>query len=175
MITFKKRSRLGNAAVYIDYEHWFYSYNNLYGLTPDLKSYFEDLKKEYKLIHITVFADFSHALISPEYVKLQSIMNCKIVNTQYLGNNKKNMTDFIMLDYIYQSIIDKLKAETYIIFTGDSHFQSVVKYLVQKQKKRVIIYGVKNALSQYLKSAATAVKELPSPADAANARSAEFF
>ena len=58
---------------------------------------------------------------------------------------KKDMTDFIMLDYIYQTAALRPEIGVYILFTGDAHFQSVTKYLAQRLGKEVVIYGVTEA------------------------------
>ena len=55
---------------------------------------------------------------------------------------------------------EKNDDEVYILFTGDAHFTKVVEYLKEKDKK-VIIYGVKFAFSNALKSAATSYVEMP--------------
>ena len=45
------------------------------------------------------------------------------------GYFKKDFTDFIMLDRIYQTAYTKKDIDTYIIFTGDGHFSSAVLFL----------------------------------------------
>lgn len=108
-----------------------------------------------------VFADFSHKGIREELNKLRTVTNT-IIETEQVGlQNKKDMTDFIMLDYIYQYAIEHPDIKNYIIFTGDGHFQAVVKYLVQKLKLNVEIYGTKDAISARLKEAASKTTELP--------------
>ena len=71
------------------------------------------------------------------------------------------MTDFVMLDYIYQYVNEHTDVDTYIIFTGDAHFQSVIKYLRQKHGKTVIVYGIKKTFSNQLKLIASEAIELP--------------
>lgn len=75
------------------------------------------------------------------------------------------MTDFIMLDRLYQTAAEDTGPDTYILFTGDGHFQPVTRYLTQKKKKQVIVYGVQNAFSAQLKAAATQYIEYPYPAE----------
>ena len=65
--------------------------------------------------------------------------------------------------YIYQYADQNKKTGTYIIFTGDGHFQSVTKYLLQK--KHVIIYGVTDSISRQLRDAASEVRELPTDSE----------
>ena len=75
------------------------------------------------------------------------------------------MSHFVMLDYIYQAAALRPQISTYILFTGDGHFQSIVKYLVQKLGKRVIVYGVLGATSARLKDVASETHELPTSHD----------
>lgn len=109
-----------------------------------------------------VFGDFSHEAINQELCKIREITNT-IIETQNTDvRRKKDMTDFIMLDYIYQTAADRPEIDTYILFTGDGHFHSVAKYLIQKLRKKVVVYGVSGSVSKSLKSAASEVRELPS-------------
>ena len=55
---------------------------------------------------------------------------------------------------------DRNDDEIYVLFTGDAHFTKVVEYLKEKDKK-VIIYGVRFAFSNALKSVATSYVEMP--------------
>lgn len=71
------------------------------------------------------------------------------------GYFKKDFTDFIMLDKIYQTAYSDKDIDTYIIFTGDSHFTSVVLFLKNVCRKKVVVYGVKNAFSGQLMTAAS--------------------
>lgn len=66
-----------------------------------------------------------------------------------------------MLDYIYQYAFDHPNIGTFILFTGDGHFQTVVKYLAQKRRKDVVVYGVRDSFSSHLQAVATETAELP--------------
>lgn len=152
------------AIAFVDFEHWFYSYQNLYHLKPDMMEWRKQLEEKNSLDDIMVFADFSNKEIREELVKIRSITN-SIIETQQDRQSKKDMTDFIMLDFIYQYVSEHPKVDTYILFTGDGHFQSVVKYLTQKCRKNVIVYGVKEAFSNQLKQIASSWVELPATED----------
>lgn len=76
------------------------------------------------------------------------------------GYFKKDFTDFIMLDRIYQTAYSNKEIDTYIIFTGDGHFSSVVLFLKNICAKKVVVYGVKNAFSNQLKIAASTFREI---------------
>lgn len=76
------------------------------------------------------------------------------------GYFKKDFTDFIMLDRIYQTAYTDKSIDTYIIFTGDGHFSSAVLFLKNVCGKNVVVYGVKNAFSGQLKTASSAFFEI---------------
>ena len=78
-----------------------------------------------------------------------------IVETKNGGARfKKDFTDFIMLDKIYQTAYSRKSVDTFIILTGDGHFTSVVLFLKNTCHKNVIVYGVKGAFSAQLMTAA---------------------
>lgn len=147
--------------VFVDYEYWYYSYKTLYGIKPNPASWREGLEKKYDIAEIMVFADFSQTGISEELGKLRSLTNTIIETGNTFMRRKKDMTDFIMLDYIYQCAAERRDIGTYIIFTGDGHFQSVVKYLVQKKQKKVVAYGIKDTFSKHLQAVASETVYLP--------------
>lgn len=151
------------AAAFVDYEHWYYSYQNLYGIKPQISDWRKELEDCFNLRDILVFGDFSQPPISLELPKIRETTNT-IIETANPGS-KKDMTDFIMLDCLYQTAAENNSIDTYILFTGDGHFQPVAKYLTQKKKKEVIIYGVHNAFSSQLKTAVSKYIEYPYPAE----------
>ena len=108
-----------------------------------------------------IFADFSSPGIGEELAKLRNITNTIIETGTATQYRKKDMTDFVMLDYIYQNVTSRNDVGTYIIFTGDGHFQSVVKYLVQKRHKKVVVYGVTDTFSKRLQGVASDIRLLP--------------
>lgn len=158
---FRPKGSRKRAMVFVDYESWFYSYKTLYGMRPDPKAFRASLESEFMIEDIMVFGDFSSPGMAEELGKLRNITNTIIETGNTFNRRKKDMTDFIMLDYIYQYADEKSKAGTYIIFTGDGHFQSVTKYLVHKKRKNVVVYGVRDSISRQLRDAASEVRELP--------------
>ena len=56
--------------------------------------------------------------------------------------------------------------EVYILFTGDGHFHSVVKYLTQRLQKKVVVYGVTGAFSNQLQAVASEAHGLPTEEEA---------
>lgn len=111
------------------------------------------------------FGDFSNPSLNSEMHKIRAFTN-KIVETNNGGGfYKKDFTDFIMLDHIYRTAYTEKDIDTYIIFTGDGHFSSVVLFLKQTCKKHVVVYGVKNAFSGQLKQTADEAREIPTETD----------
>lgn len=152
----------GSAAmVFVDYEYWFYTYKNSVGIRPDPQSFRNALNKEFDVSDIMVFGDFSSQELGAELRSLRSITNTIIETGNTFFQRKKDMTDFVMLDYIYRCEDDNKNIGTYIIFSGDGHFQSVIRHLVQRKKKRVIVYGIKDSVSNQLADVASEVRYLP--------------
>lgn len=146
---FKKRNK---AMVFVDYEYWFYSYKTQFRIRPDPKAWREMLEQQHQIEDIMVFANFSSPGLGNELDRIREITNTIIETGGDNLRQKKDMTDFVMLDYIYQCADSRKDIDTYILFTGDGHFQSVVKYLTQKKKKKVIMYGVTDSFSSRLQS-----------------------
>lgn len=158
---FRSLVRSKRAMVFVDYEYWFYSYKNKYNLRPDTAAWRAELEKQFDIEDIMIFADFSSPGIGEELAKLRNITNTIIETGTATQYRKKDMTDFVMLDYIYQNVTSRNDVGTYIIFTGDGHFQSVVKYLVQKRHKKVVVYGVTDTFSKRLQGVASDIRLLP--------------
>ncbi len=163
---FKKRSRLPSdrkrAIAFVDYEHWYISLNNLYGIKPDIRAWRAILSEKYDVKSIYFFGNFSNPALRAEISKIREISSLIIETQNSAAHYKKDFTDFIMLDHIYQSAIDSDNIDAFIIFTGDGHFSSVVSYLVTKCRKEVGIFAVRDALSSQLKNSASYSITVPS-------------
>lgn len=156
----KKSASQKSAAVFIDYEHWYIALDNYFHVKPDIASFSEELKKDYRLASFTFFGDFSNPSLQSEMHTIRAYTN-DIVETKNGGAHfKKDFTDFIMLDHIYQTAYKNENVDTYVIFTGDSHFTSAVLFLKNVCGKEVVVYGVKNAFSGQLKTAASRAVEV---------------
>ncbi len=149
------------AMAFVDYEYWFYSYKTRFGIRPEPSMWRTELAKKYILEDIMVFADFSSPGLNEELGKLREITNTIIETGNESQRRKKDMTDFVMLDYIYQFVDNNKDIDTYIIFTGDGNFQSVIKYLVQKKHKKVVLYGVQDSTSKRLQAVASETVMIP--------------
>jgi len=148
------------AAAFVDFEHWAISLHKNYAMKPDIRAWYKELTQSYDLVDVYFFGDFSSPHMRAEIPKIREITTGIIDTQNTSAHHKKDFTDFIMLDHIYQrSFQDDLDA--FILFTGDGHFSSVVSYLVNKRKKTVEVFGIAGAISGTLKNTATQTTALP--------------
>ena len=152
--------RKEKALVFVDYEYWYFSYRSQLGVNPELDFWYHDVTDRYPVEQVMVFGDFSLNGLYEEYDRVCGMTENVIRTENESAYYKKDMTDFVMLDYIYQAVAERRDITTYILFTGDGHFHSVVKYLLKK-KKKVVIYGVHNTFSKKLQQEATEAITLP--------------
>lgn len=145
----------------MDFEHWYISLEKLHCQKPNVKAWRDELAEAYDIADIYFFADFSNPSLRSEIENIRRVTNLVIETKNASGFYKKDFTDFIMLDNIYQAAINRSDIDTFVIFSGDGHFSSVVTYLCTRCGKEVGIYGIRDAVSNQLRSAASWVKELP--------------
>ena len=151
------------AAVFVDFEHWFIALNNVHHVKPDYKAWLADLNKRVQVEEIVFFADFSHDNLAKEIPRIREFTN-RIIETRNADPRyKKDFTDFIMLDSIYQKVMFDRSVDCFVLFTGDAHFSSAVSFLVNRCNKEVGIYGVKDSFSQQLKNTASWFVEVDKP------------
>lgn len=160
--SFLKKLSKPKASVFVDFEHWLYSLNNLYGLTPRVKEFYNEISEKYNVKRIYFFGDFSEPKMSACLDEIRQVTNNVIDTKNPSPHIKKDYTDFIMLDYIYQDCDDHPKTDTYIIFSGDGHFSSAAANLKNKKKKNIVIYGIADATSHKLQEIADECHILPS-------------
>lgn len=158
---FNKKSKKKSAVVYIDFEHWYIGLDNYFNSKPDIMSFKNELEKTYDIRDIFVFADFQNPNFSEMLVKLREVTNSIVETNNGTSFYKKDFTDFIMLDHIYQKAYSDSSIDCFIIFTGDGHFTSVVNFLKNKCSKEVGIFGVSGATSQQLANSASWYKTVP--------------
>ncbi len=161
--TAKNKSK---AMVFVDYEHWYISLHRMFEIKPNLKDWKTELDKRFDVKEIMFFADFSNQSLANEIPRIREITNTIIYTAPTgTGTHKKDFTDFIMLDYIYRKAMSEKNIDTFIIFSGDGHFSSVVTFLRNDLKKEVGIYGVKDAFSSQLQSIASWTETVPGELD----------
>ena len=153
-------SSLPRAVAFVDYESWYVSLKTTYAIAPDIKGWFEELNRHYQLIDVTFFADFSHRSLADELRRIRPYTN-KIIDTRSPNGVEKDYTDFIMLDNIYQKALSASDIQTFILFSGDGHFSSVVAFLKNFYHKNVVVYGIQDCFSAQLREAASETVTLP--------------
>ena len=138
-------------AVFIDYESLYLSFMNKYATAPDLEPMIEDVKKHGRVLKIKVFGDFTKPEINQERNRIRTVTSDIIDCGTEASVLKKDFTDFIMLDHMYQEIIQNPSVQQYVLFTGDGHFSSVATFLKTFMDKSVGVYGVPGSLSHQLR------------------------
>ena len=156
------RKNSNDAVAFVDYEYWYVSMRELYRAQPDLKSWRERLRERYQVKSIQFFGNFLDRNLSNEVVRIREVSNDIIeTNCDNEGRFMKDMSDVIMLDAIYRAAAEKRSPQTFVLFTGDGHFQPVVRYLVQDLGKRVELHGIRTTVSRALRDAASECFEIP--------------
>ena len=154
------KKRKPKAVVFVDYEHWFYSYQKIWGFRPNVTLWRKELESRYQIEYFEFFADFSNPSIAEEKEYLESVAD-QVYDTQdELVRRNKDMTDFVMLDHIYRSAIKYRSVPNYILFAGEGNFKKVIKFL-RDRHKHVISYGVSGSYSGMLREAANETVNLP--------------
>lgn len=162
--TISLNNGLPKAVAFVDYEHWYISLKKNFGIQPNIKGWFEELNTKVNLVEVTFFADFSHKSLADQISRIRPYSN-RIIDTRNTTGVKKDFTDFIILDNIYQKALSSEDIETFIIFSGDGHFSSVVSFLKNFCKKEVGIYGIEDSFSRQLQQTASWCKTLPTEED----------
>jgi len=153
------------ALVFVDYEHWYIALEKLHKQKPDIRGWYKELSLKYDVRDIFFFADFSNTSIRLEIPRIREVSSTVVETQNTSTHHKKDFTDFIMLDHIYQKAMTAENIDTFIIFSGDGHFSSAATFLHAKCGKEVGVYAVKNAASTVLKNSATWMIELPEKQD----------
>ena len=138
-------------AVFIDYESLYLSFMCKYATAPDLGPMIENVKQHGRVLKIKVFGDFTKPEIDQERNRIRTVTSDIIDCGTEAGVLKKDFTDFIMLDHMYQEIIQNPSVQQYVLFTGDGHFSSVATFLKTFMDKIVGVYGVPGTLSHQLR------------------------
>jgi len=155
--------------VFVDYESWFYGLHNQFNAETDVIGWFKNLKTKGMIDDIYIFGDFeNNKMIAQDRLKLRTLTSNIIDCANF--ESKKDYTDFIILDRIYQTLIRNDLTEQYIIFSGDGHFSNVAAFLKNFKDRVVGIYAVSGTLSQQLKNSASWV-EIVSPSEIQNEES----
>ena len=93
----KKTSGKPKAAVFVDYEHWYYGYHNKVQMKPNVEEWLEELKQEYEIHKLYIFGDFSEPKIGTELEKLKTLTD-DVVHT---ASTKEGVDKDLMMKYIF--------------------------------------------------------------------------
>ena len=150
------------AIAFVDYEYWYVSMKNRFGIKPDIKDWCTAIRENHRMENILFFANFLQGGLPEEISRIREV-SCDIIETQCDNDGRfmKDMSDVVILDFVYRRAAKKRSPPTFILFTGDGHFQPVVRYLTQDLGKRVEVYGVQASMSRALREAATESFEIP--------------
>lgn len=149
-----------NAAVFVDYENWFVTMKKQYHFRPNFSGWCALLRKFYIIQEIRVYGDFNRVELAQEQQNIEEAGGL-IINTHASG--EKDFSDFILLDDLYQSAINKNSADVYILYSGDGHFHRCVQFLRDSLHKSMGVFYVDHELSRQLRSAASWVRSFPNP------------
>jgi len=149
-----------NTIVFIDYESLYVSFVKYYSKPPMLDIIIDEMKENGKIKKIFVFADFTKPNLNQERNRVRTVTSNIIDCSNESDTVKKDFTDFIMLDHIYQELIQNTSVEQFIFFTGDGHFSSAATFLRNFMDKVVGIYAVSGSLSRQLRDCSSWTKEV---------------
>lgn len=129
---------------------------------PDIRKWCSTISQQYDVRDILFFGDFSNPSLRAEITRIREVSSSIIETQNASAFHKKDYTDFIMLDHIYQRAMTYgADTDVFIIFSGDGHFSSVASFLVNRCNKTVAVYGVRDCLSTQLKNTASIASEWP--------------
>ncbi len=158
----KKSSQKPRAIAFVDYENWYITLDKNYSMRPDLRAWRDELQAEYDVADILFFGDFSNPALRSEISRIREISSL-IIETQNASSYvKKDFTDFIILDHIYQRALASDNVDVFVLFTGDGHFSSAASFLRNKCHKEVVVYGSDANTSTMLKNCANKFVAVPS-------------
>ena len=150
------------ASVFVDYEYGFVSMKELYHTQPDLAGWCGQLRERYQVESLRFFGNFLNPSLSDEVTPIREVSSDIIeTNCNNGGAHMKDMSDVIILDALYRTVVQKRSPQPFVLFTGDGHFQPAVRYLVQDLGKRVELYGIRTTISRALRCAASETFEIP--------------
>ena len=152
--------KLLNTIVFIDYESLFIGFSKRYSKPPMLDTIVDEIKTCGKITKIYAFGDFTKPELSQERNRVRTVTSNIIDCGNENGVLKKDFTDFIMLDHIYQELIQNPSVEQFIFFTGDGHFSSAATFIRNYMDKVVGVYGIAGSLSRQLRDCSSWTKEV---------------
>ena len=142
-----KKSDKPSAAVFVDYEHWYYGYNNIFSMKPNVQEWFDELTEEYNVKKLMFFGDFNGSAIEKELPKLEKITKNVVHTASTKDGVDKDFTDFIY--GVKRSLSNKLKssANSYVEMPRTNqeqhyYYDAILKslYILKKRRKMATYY-----------------------------------
>lgn len=159
---FNRTTKKELTAVFIDYEHVFYSIKNLYHKRPDILSWKETILKDYPSAMIWyAFADFSYPDISHDMEKLEQAEIQTFNSREGTGIHRKGGTELAMIESIYQTVLKYPKIGTIILFAANRHLTKTVKFLKEELHKRIVLWSVTGAGNEELDTFSESHRSFP--------------
>lgn len=154
-----------SAVAFVDYEYWYVALDRHYHTRPDLAAWKAELCEKYDLKDLVVYGNFANNSLRAELPAISEIAE-HIVETQIpFRTHKKDQTEFLLLNGIYQRALTDPDVEAYVLFSGDGHFAPALEFLRDKCGKTVDIYAVRDSYSRQLIAAATLSTLTPEEVD----------
>ena len=94
------RKRENQAMAFVDYEHWFFSLREKFGVKPDVLAWAKEVRNQYDISQMLFFGNFLQDILQDEVTRVRTVTN-DIVETQFgnPGYRIKDMSDFILLEH----------------------------------------------------------------------------
>ena len=153
------------AIAFVDYEYWYVALDRHYHTRPDLSAWKAELCEKYDLKDLIVYGNFANNSLRAELPAISGITE-HIVETQVpFRSHKKDQTEFLLLNGIYQQALTDPSVEAYVLFSGDGHFAPALEFLRDRCGKTVDVYAVRDSYSRQLIAAATCCTLTPEEID----------
>lgn len=147
-----------NVSLFIDFEYFVYGAENV-GQKPPSTAKLMEMAAEYG--NIMSAKAFGESAVLDRYQQDLRTASIEAILCAGIGKDKrKNVTDFFMLDHIYQSAYTQGHIDTYVLVTGDGHFGSVTAFLRYRLQKKAIVMAYPDSASAELKHASNEFREL---------------
>ena len=153
-----------SAVAIVDFENWFISLSEQYGINPNIEGLFDELS-EFSLREVSFIGDFSNDELAAELPRIR-VFPVTIVDSRNLNpETEKEYSDTFVNNALYQSYIRNQDVDVIVLVSGDAHFAATCSFLKRFCHKEIIVYGVRGCIAQTLQMSATKTIEMPSNYD----------
>ncbi len=154
-----------SAVAFVDYEYWYVALDRHYHTRPDLAAWKKELLEKYDLRDMIVYGNFANASLRAELMNIRAVTE-NVIDTQVPAHShKKDQTEFLLLNGIYQTAITCPGTDVFVLFSGDGHFANVMEFLQSSCEKTVDVYAVRDSYSRQLISVSTVNTLIPEEVD----------